>query len=73
MTPRNPEESLDETVPDKALRAIHEACNDESSAQGEPVRQDAPALAVRQEETRDTAIEPDRVELYLKGPTVFSA
>lgn len=73
MTPRNPEESPDETTQDKVLQVPHEARKDEVNAQAKPVQRDEPVLVVHQEATSDTKVELDRVEIYLKGPTVFSA
>jgi hypothetical protein len=73
MTPRNPDDSYEETVQDEILQAVHEALTNETSAQAAPAERDTPIPAVKQEERQDTKVEPDRVEIYLKGPTVFSA
>lgn len=75
MTPRNQDESSEETVQDKSLQPSPEAPNDKVSAQEEPAQQDAPVLTFRQKEIRnsETETELDRVEIYFKGPTAFSA
>lgn len=73
MAPRNPKESLERTEQDEVLHPVHEALKDETSAPGKPLQHDAPVLAARPEETSKADVELDRVELYLKGPTVFTA
>lgn len=73
MTARNPEESPDEPKRDKVLQAIDEAPNDHAEEPAEPVRQEIPALDAPQDAVLDTKGELDRVALYLRGPTVFSA
>jgi len=71
MTPRNPEESREKAEQDEILRAVHQAPNEATSTQGEPLQHDAPVLAVQPE--GGSKAELDRVELYLQGPTVFTA
>ncbi|PVE22571.1 hypothetical protein DC522_20420 [Microvirga sp. KLBC 81] len=73
MTPRNPDESPEEKKQDKALQTIREVLNHDTEAPVVSVPESTPVLNVQPEETPDTKVELDRVELYLRGPTVFSA
>ncbi|WP_243371281.1 hypothetical protein [Microvirga solisilvae] len=72
MTPRNPDASTEETVQEELLQAVHEALTDEASLHAAQAEQDASVPSVTKTEP-DTRVELDRVETYLKGPTVFSA
>lgn len=71
MTPRNPDENSEEHMQKQVLQAIHDALNLETAA--DPAPQGAPALSASQEVTPETKVELDRVEIYLKGPTAFTA
>ncbi|MCG7391838.1 hypothetical protein MHY87_02825 [Microvirga sp. ACRRW] len=72
MCARSPEESSEEKVQTKILQAIHDALDDTQSP-AEPQHKDVPVSQTPQEKLLDTKVELDRVELYLKGPTVFTA
>ncbi|WP_445504493.1 hypothetical protein [Microvirga sp. G4-2] len=73
MTVRNPEEGPDETKRDKVLQAINEALDENTDMPAEGLGQNTPALDAPQEAALDTKVKLDRVETYLRGPTVFSA
>lgn len=72
MTPRNPGASPEETAQEEILQAVHEALTDEASIQAVQAEQAALAPSDTKMEP-DTKVELDRIETYLKGPTVFSA
>lgn len=73
MTPRNPEESSDMDLQNGALQDAHETINDTThAAPVSAVRSTLPP-ASRPDEADDAKAARDRVEAYLKGPTVFSA
>jgi hypothetical protein len=73
MTPRSPEDSPEEKVQDQALQPVREVLNKDASA--DLAQRSTPALNARQEEELDMKVEVelDRVALYLRGPTVFTA
>jgi hypothetical protein len=73
MTPRNPEESPEKITQDKVLPATNDALNENTDVPTEPARQNTPVLDAPQEAVPDTKVELDRIETYLRGPTVFSA
>ncbi|SCZ08868.1 hypothetical protein [Microvirga guangxiensis] len=70
MNARNPEDSPEEDVRKKGLRIV----NDEMRGPSLPQHQGAPVVPQAcQDKAPDTKVELDRVEIYLKGPTVFTA
>lgn len=73
MNPRKPGNGPREDVQNEVPQAIHEALDDGKHAPSHPEPVNLAPLKARQEETLNTQIEPDRVEVYLKGPTVFTA
>ncbi|KLK93749.1 hypothetical protein AA309_06890 [Microvirga vignae] len=73
MTPRNPEESPEETTQDEVLQAINEVLSHDTEAPVVSVPENTPVLNAQPKETPDTKVELDRIELYLRGPTAFSA
>lgn len=73
MTPRNPEDSPEETTQDKVLQATNEALVEKTDVPAEPAQQNTPVLEAPQKAVPDTKVELDRIETYLRGPTVFSA
>jgi hypothetical protein len=74
MSPRSPKDTRDD-MPDKALHAVHDTMNEiqvpEEAAS--PVANDASAKKANQVQCVETTVELDRVAIYLRGPTAFSA
>lgn len=73
MSPRSPEESTEEDLQNKVLQAIQDAINEDKNTPVAPVEQDVAAPDTGADQKLDTKVELDRVETYLKGPTVFAA
>jgi hypothetical protein len=70
MTPRNPDERPEEDPRDKDPQAVHD---EHAHASGEQTSPSASDLASSLEEAPETKVEIDRLALYLKGPTAFTA
>jgi hypothetical protein len=73
MNPRKPGNGPQEDVQNEVPQAIHEAPDDCKHAPSHPDPVNLAPLKAQQEEALKTQIERDRVEIYLKGPTVFTA
>lgn len=81
MTPRQPQENADEEVQNEILQAVHEALDDPAQVKTladdqllAATQQDAPLLQeVKEPAAADARVEIDRIEMYLKGPTAFTA
>jgi hypothetical protein len=73
MTPRNPEDSSKADVQNKVLPDVHDTFRGDTHAAPVSKPHSTPILDPRQEEGGNTKLALDRVEAYLKGPTVFSA
>jgi hypothetical protein len=73
MTPRNPEESPNMDPQNRVLRDIHDTINNAAHAAPASQPHGTPVPVSQQREAVDTKLPLDRVEAYLKGPTVFSA
>jgi len=73
MASRNPDESPEEDERNKALQSVHAALPIDENAPAAPGQQSAPVLEASQGERLDAKPELDRVEIYLRGPTVFTA
>jgi hypothetical protein len=73
MNSRKPKNGSEEDVQNKVPQAIHESLNDDTHAPSHPEPVNLAPLKAQQEETLKTRVERDRVESYLKGPTVFTA
>lgn len=73
MSPRNPEEISDVDLQNEALQNAH-GTTDHAPQAAPDFKVFGPfAPAPRPGDKADTQTSPDRVEAYLKGPTVFSA
>ena len=72
MTARVPDPS-EESKQDKVVQACPELRNHATDAPVESVPKNTSALAAKPEEAADPEAELDRVEIYLRGPTAFSA
>ncbi len=72
MCARSPEDSREEDMQNKMLHPSHDGLNKEARGLAAPEHRPS-VLPARQDEAPDTKVELDRVELYLKGPTVFTA
>jgi propanediol dehydratase small subunit len=70
MTARKPQKTSDDEVQNQILQAVHAAMS-ETALVSDPV--DDQPLAETKPAAVDTKIELDRTELYLKGPTAFTA
>ena len=73
MNPHKPRNGPQKDGQNKVLQPVHEALDNGKHAPSHPEPMSLPPLKAQQEETLNTQIEPDRVESYLKGPTVFTA
>lgn len=73
MSPRNPEEISDVDLQNEARQDIHGTTDHAPQAQPELKVYGPVAPSPRPDDRADTQTSPDRVEAYLKGPTVFSA
>ncbi|MGO4386402.1 hypothetical protein AB4Y85_02600 [Microvirga sp. 2YAF29] len=75
MSPRSPDDTHEDDMQDKILHAVHNALDETHESQKEPasVDEEAPAEKAKQVEFIETTVELDRVAVYLKGPTAFSA
>lgn len=73
MAPRNPKEKHQEDVQKEAPQAIDNTFNNTPEAPVDPVQHSVPLVDPQQEEALDTRVELDRLEIYLKGPTAFTA
>ena len=69
MTPRKPPEHPDDEMQDEILQAVHDALND-FAALSDPAAEQ-PLAGTQHAE--DVAVEIDRIEAYLRGPTAFTA
>lgn len=73
MAPRNPDEGPDEGEPNEAPQIVHEAPRTDGDAPPAPEQRSAAPSEIPQDEKRDGKAGLDRVEIYLRGPTVFTA
>ena len=73
MTPRNPEDSPEVDLQNRGLQDIHDNLDGDAHAAPASDPHSTPAAISQQESTVDAKLVLDRVEAYLKGPTVFSA
>ncbi|MXQ10336.1 hypothetical protein [Microvirga makkahensis] len=73
MTPRNPEDSSKSDVESRSLQDLHDPLDGRSRAAAAPEPDSPPVPALRQEESVEAKLTLDRLEAYMKGPTVFSA
>ncbi len=73
MAPRNPDESLVKDGRNAVPQVLPDAPDPAASGAADAARQAPPAPGAQPEEPLRTRVDPDRVEVYLKGPTVFSA
>lgn len=77
MTPRNPDESSRNDVQDEILQTLHDAMNEAPADDGAhspaPAQAPAPSTQVEGMEIINEAVELDRLAIYLKGPTAFTA
>lgn len=75
MSPRSPEERREDDVQDESLHAVHDAMSETPIPEEAPVSQDGSAHTekAKQVQSIETTVELDRVAIYLKGPTAFSA
>jgi hypothetical protein len=77
MTPRQPKETSSDEVRTEIRQAVHEALTDTPPV-GSPtddhlLAQLKQSTAIKEPGTVDTTVEIDRTELYLRGPTAFTA
>ena len=70
---RNPQDSPEENAQNNVLQPFHDALGSEKPELIGPRRHDAPVFQTEPERALDTKVELDRLEAYLKGPTVFTA
>jgi len=73
MTPRNPEDSPEVDLQNRVLQDIRDTPNDDTHAAPACDPHSMPAATSQQESAVDTKLRLDRLEAYLRGPTVFSA
>ncbi|MEZ0169852.1 hypothetical protein [Microvirga sp. TS319] len=73
MSPRNPEEISDVDLRNEALQDTHGTTGHNPQAAPDFKVFGPLAPVPRPGDKADTQASPDRVEAYLKGPTVFSA
>jgi hypothetical protein len=76
MMPRQPEEPSKEDVQDETRQAIPEALDDAAAANDQhsaDMQRHVPLQEVKEENAADTKAEVDRTELYMRGPTAFTA
>lgn len=71
MSPRSPEDRREDDRQNKVLHVVHNPTN-EAPAPKEPVAP-LPAAAASPAKPDETEVELDRVAIYFKGPTAFSA
>ncbi|WP_134496355.1 hypothetical protein [Microvirga pakistanensis] len=73
MTPRNPEDRSTADLQNRSLQDKHDAPHDPTHAPADSEPRATPPAASLQGEDADAKIVLDRLEAYMKGPTVFSA
>lgn len=75
MSPRSPKDTREGDLQDKPLHAVHDASNETQISDKDAATSNEKAAAEKAEQARcvETTVELDRVAVYLKGPTAFSA
>jgi hypothetical protein len=75
MSPRSPDDRREDDMQDKVSHAVHDTLNEAHAPAKTAVSQEEIAHAEKAEKVQcvETTVELDRVALYLKGPTAFSA
>jgi hypothetical protein len=75
MSPRSPKDRREDDMQDKVLHAVHDALNEVHVPEKPTVPLDAGATgeAAKPAQPVETEVELDRVAIYFKGPTAFSA
>ncbi len=75
MSPRSPNNRSKDDMRDKVSHIVHDAVNEAVAPEEAIASQDEPARADKAEKVECvvTTVELDRVALYLKGPTAFTA
>ncbi len=77
MAPRHPQDVSDDAAQNETLRAVHDALNATDPAEAQPLaateQETPPPQDAEEPAAADTQVEPDRTELYFRGPTAFTA
>ncbi len=75
MSPRSPKDTREDDMQDKALHVVPDAISEARALKEDAALADEmpPVEDAKQVEFVETTVELDRVAIYLKGPTAFSA